>query len=124
MKFRLLFFYALSVVLFGQSLSANPNLELVEFPGSVFLVSDEECGIVVQKDKDSGKLLKTIRFYRVFPGTETWFTHFFKVGNEIWARDDKERFYKMDAKSLKPKRVELTEAEFRAKRVRTARVGE
>lgn len=116
MTSKILIICSFVLVVCLHPLFADPNLQLVKFPGSVFLVSEDQCGIVDQKDRESGKLLRKIRFYRVFPGTETWFTDFFRSGDEIWARDDKGRIYKMEAKTLKPKRVELTESEFTAKK--------
>ena len=91
--------------------NAPPKLKPVEFSESIFTPSTQNCGTVVQTNRKSGEVVRVFRFYRVFyrPFRErdvedVWFTEFFRLGDDIWARDEKGRIYKMLLKTLKPRR--------------------
>ena len=99
---------------------APPELNPVEFGESVFTPSTQQCGIVVQTNRKSGEVVRKIRFYRVVyrpllerDVQDVWFTDFFRQGDDIWARDEKGRIYKMLLKTMKPQRnAHTTAAQF------------
>ena len=120
----------ISLALAGQAMAkrkAPPKLSPVGFGASVFTPSADKCGIVVKTDRATGKVIREIRFYRVSyrPKLErdvqdVWFTDFFRVGDDIWARDEKGRIYKMLLKTLKPSRNRHTTPEDFAKLKKSA----
>jgi len=97
---------------------APPKLEPIKFGDDVFAPSGEKCGRVVKTNRKTGKVVREIQFYRVSYDPElekdvqdVWFTDFFRVGDDIWARDEKGRIYKMLLKTLKPSRNRHTTQE-------------
>ena len=76
--------------------------------------------MVLQKNKNTGAVIRKIRFYRVFykpllekDVQDIWLTDFFRSGDDIWARDEKGRIYKMLLQTLKPSQVKyLTDKDF------------
>jgi len=112
---------AMSLGIVGQAVAkrmAPPRLRPVTFGESVFTPSTGECGVVVKTNRKTGEVIRQIRFYRVAyrPKLErdvqdVWFTDFFRVGDDIWARDEKGRIYKMLLKTLKPSRDRHTTQE-------------
>lgn len=100
--------------------SAPPGPFTIIFKNSIFETSTNECGLVNQINLKTGKVIRNIRFYRVFywPFLEkdvqdVWIKDIFHLGDELWARDEKNRIYKMLFKTLNPKRIEyLSEKQF------------
>lgn len=94
---------------------APAKLAPVLFGDSAFVPSSQTCGKVLQMNQKSGEVVREIRFYRVLyrpfrerDAQDIWFTDFFRQGDEIWARDEKGRIYKMLLKTLKPRRIDYT----------------
>lgn len=115
----------MSLGLVGHAMAkrkAPPKLASIEFGESVFTPSADKCGVVVKRNRKTGKVIREIRFYRISYRPElerdvqdVWFEDFFRVGDDIWARDEKGRIYKMLLKTLKPKRDRHTTQEDFAK---------
>jgi len=94
----------------------------ITFGGSIFSQSQDVCGLVIQRNKDTGEIIRKIQFYKVSYKSklekdvqDVWFTDFFLAGDVIWARDELGRIYKMLLKTMHPNRVDyLTDKEFKA----------
>lgn len=100
--------------------AAPKKLPSIVFGDNEFSQSSEVCGVVLQKNKNTGAVIRKIRFYRVFykpllekDVQDIWLTDFFRSGDDIWARDEKGRIYKMLLQTLKPSQVKyLTDKDF------------
>lgn len=103
---------------------APPELKPIEFGENTLTPSTEKCGIVTLTNKKSGKVIRSIRFYRVFykpllerDVQDVWFTDFFRTGDDVWARDEKGRIYKMLLKLMKASRINyITQEDFEKKK--------
>ncbi len=115
-----LLFFIVCAVSSEAKRAAPPKLPPIVFGDNEFSQSADVCGVVLQKNTNTGKVIRKIRFYRVFfkpllekDVQDVWLTDFFRAGDDIWAREEKGRIYKMLLKTLKPSRVKyLTDEEF------------
>ena len=102
--------------------AAPVKIQPITFGGSVFSQSKDICGFVLQHNKDTGEIIRKIKFYKVSYNSklekdvqDVWFTDFFRSGDVIWARDERGRIYKMLLKTMSANRVDyITDKEFEA----------
>lgn len=119
------FGFILFAVLIAASTSpakrkAPPGLIGVGLGANVLQTSTEECGVLCLRDRKTNKLIRTIRLYRVeyLPDLEkdvqdVWVKELFLLGKAAWARDEKDRIYRVTLEDLKAERVEdMTREEF------------
>ena len=101
---------------------APVKVQPITFGASVFSQSKDVCGLVLQHNKDTGEIIRKIKFYKISYNSklekdvqDIWFTDFFRSGDVIWARDERGRIYKMLLKTMSANRVEyVTNKEFEA----------